>query len=102
MIAPRQGENCIISCADFANVVIIALRSKVAMVPDIAFRCVPCTMCSIANLQLRVLLTFVRASYPLIAMSLAYGPGPSWKDSKNNMTLLWLDKGPRSCRSDMP
>lgn len=98
--APRQGENCITSCAYFANVVIIALRSKVAVVPDIAFHCVPYTLCSIANLQLHVLLTFVRASYPLIAMSLVYGPGPRRRDSKNNMTLLWLEKGPRSCRSE--
>lgn len=51
-IAPRliQGENCISSRAGFANVVIIAFRSKVATVPDIAFHRVPCTVCSIANL----------------------------------------------------
>lgn len=51
-IAPRliQGENCISSRGGFANVVIIAFRSKVATVPDIAFHRVPCTVCSIANL----------------------------------------------------
>ena len=104
VIAPRliQGENCITSCAGFANVVIIAFRSKVATVPDIAIPCVPSTMCSIANLQLQVLLTFVRTSHPLIATSLTYGLGARWKDSKNNLTLIWLEKGPRFCRADMP
>lgn len=103
-IAPRlsEGENCGISCAGFASVVITAFRPKVATVPAIAFHCVPCTACSITDLQLQVLLTFVRTSYPLIAMSLTYGPGARWKDSKTNMTSVWLEKGPRSCRADMP
>lgn len=64
VIAPRliQGENCVTSCAGFANVVVTAFRSKVAMVSDIALHCVLCTMSSIADLQLQVLLTFVRTS----------------------------------------
>lgn len=53
-------------------------------------------------LQLQVLLTFVRTSYPLVATSLTYGPGARWKDSKTNMTSVWLEKGPRSCRADRP
>lgn len=104
VIAPGliKGENCVTSCAGFANVIVTAFRSKVAEVPDTAFRCVPCTMCSVANLRLQVLLTFVRTSYPLMATSLTYGPEARWKDSKTNMTSVWLEKGPRSCRADMP
>lgn len=43
----------------------------------------------------------MRTSHPLIAASLT-DLGASWRDSKTNVTSVWLEKGPRSCRADMP
>lgn len=53
----------------------------------------------IANLLFWGLLTFVRASHPLIVSSLMCGLGARWKGSKNSMILVWLEKEPRSLRS---
>lgn len=76
----------------------IAFRSRVAMVPATALHVVPCTVCSIANCQLQVLLTFEQFVF---AVNFAYRLGARWKDSKSNMTWVCLEKGPESYRADM-
>lgn len=96
---PREGENCISLCARCANIM-IAFRAKVAMVPDTALHGVPCTLCSVANCQLQVLLTFVRTQ-TIFAVNFIYILGARWKDSKSSMTSVCLEKGPRSHRADM-
>lgn len=76
----------------------IAFRAKVAMVPDTALHGVPCTLCSVANCQLQVLLTFVRTQ-TIFAVNFIYILGARRKDSKSNMTSVCLEKGPRSHRA---
>lgn len=94
-----EGENCISSCARFVNSV-ITFRAKVPMVPDTALHSVPRTMCSVANCQLQVLLTFVRTLI-FFAVNFIYILRARWKDSKSNMTLVCLEKGPKSQRADV-
>lgn len=89
-----EGENYISLCARFVNNV-ITFRAKGAIAPDIALHSVPCTMCSVANCQSQVLLTFLRTQI-FFSVNFIYMLGARWKDSKSNMTLVCLEKGPKS------
>lgn len=102
MAAPGliEGENCISLCARFANIM-IAFRAKVAMAPDTALQGVPCTVCYVANHQLQDLLTFVKTQ-TFFCVNFIYILGARWKDSRNNMASVCLEKEPKSHRADMP
>lgn len=74
---------------------VITFRAKVAIAPDTALHGVSCTMCSVANCQSQVLLTFFEDTI-FFSENIIYMLGARWKDSKSNMTLVCLEKGPKS------